>query len=75
MNAILEQELANLGPAQKLELELIEKLWDSLDADAIAPPMSDELYAELERRAQRAAEHPEESVTLEEIAKELGVRL
>jgi putative addiction module component (TIGR02574 family) len=73
MNDILEQELARLDQNQKLEL--IEKLWDSLDADAVTPPMSDELHAELERRARWAEQHPERSMTLEDIAKELGVRL
>jgi putative addiction module component (TIGR02574 family) len=73
MNAALEQELAKLDSGQKLEL--IERLWDSLDAGLLAQHMSEELHAELERRARWAEQHPEESVTLEEIAKELGVRL
>jgi putative addiction module component (TIGR02574 family) len=73
MNATLQQELAKLSQAEKLEL--LEQLWDSLDADALVPAMSDELFAELERRAKWADEHPGESVTIQELAKELGVRL
>ncbi len=72
MNAILK-ELSQLGTYEKLQL--IEELWNSIDADENAPPMSDELYDELERRSKWCAEHPGQGTTIQEIARELGVKL
>ncbi len=46
-------------------LELIEELWASLDPEDI--PVSDEVNAELERRLRRHEEHPEETITWDEI--------
>ncbi|HSV53743.1 MAG TPA: addiction module protein [Burkholderiaceae bacterium] len=72
MNAILK-ELSQLGTYEKLEL--IEELWNSIDADTNAAPMSDELYAELERRSKWSAENPGRGQSIGEIARELGVKL
>jgi putative addiction module component (TIGR02574 family) len=72
MNAILK-EFSQLGKYEKFEL--IEQLWDSIDADENAPPMSDALHAELEKRLLWAQQHPGQGKTIEQIAAGLGVRL
>jgi putative addiction module component (TIGR02574 family) len=72
MNAILK-EFSQLGKYEKFEV--IEQLWDSIDADENAAPMSDALHKELERRAQWTAQHPGQGKTVEQIAAGLGVSL
>jgi putative addiction module component (TIGR02574 family) len=72
MNAILK-EFSQLGKYEKFEL--IEQLWDSIDADENAPAMSDALHAELERRLAWSQENPGQSKTIEQIAAGLGVTL
>jgi putative addiction module component (TIGR02574 family) len=72
MNAILK-EFAQLGKYEKFEV--IEQLWDSIDADENAPPMSEALYQELERRAQWSAQNPGQGKTIREIAAGLGITL
>ena len=72
MNAILKQ-LEQLGPYEKLEI--VEALWDSISADNVAEPMSDELFEELERRSLWSRAHPDQSKSIGQIASELGVRL
>jgi putative addiction module component (TIGR02574 family) len=71
MNAVLKQ-LEQLGPHEKLLL--VEDLWDSI-AQELVPVMTDELYAELQRRAAWTDANPGHEVTLQEIAGKLGVRL
>jgi putative addiction module component (TIGR02574 family) len=72
MNAIPGDQL-HLGTEEKRELN--EELWNSLDADSEVPPMSDELFAELERRAKWSKANPGRGTTIQEIARELGVKL
>ena len=71
MNAVLKS-LEHLGPHEKLQL--VEDLWDSI-AQEMVPVMSDELHAELQRRAAWADANPGQETTLEDLAKKLGVRL
>jgi putative addiction module component (TIGR02574 family) len=72
MNAILK-EFSQLGKYEKFEV--IEQLWDSIDADENAAPMSDALFNELERRKQWSAQNPGQGKTIQEIAAGLGVTL
>ncbi len=72
MNAILK-EFSQLGKYEKFEV--IEQLWDSIDADNNAPPMSDALHNELERRAQWSAQNPGQGKSIQKIAADLGVNL
>jgi putative addiction module component (TIGR02574 family) len=72
MNAILK-EFSQLGKYQKFEM--VEQLWDSIDADENAPPMSDALFNELERRKQLSAQNPGQGKTIQQIAARLGVTL
>jgi len=71
MNA-LSKDIAGLGVHEKLQL--VEDLWDSIAEEAM-PPMSDEIYDELCRRAAWADAHPGQGQSLEQIAHGLGVRL
>jgi putative addiction module component (TIGR02574 family) len=72
MNAILK-EFSQLGKYEKFEV--IEQLWDSIDADENAPAMSDALHTELERRAEWSAQNPGQGKTVKQIAAGLGVNL
>ena len=71
MNAILKS-LEHLGPHEKLQL--VEDLWDSI-AQEMIPMADEELHAELERRAAWSDAHPGQEITMEELARKLGVRL
>jgi putative addiction module component (TIGR02574 family) len=72
MNAILK-EFSQLGKYEKFEV--IEQLWDSIDADEHAAPMSDALFKELESRRQWSAQNPGQGKTIQQIAAGLGVTL
>jgi putative addiction module component (TIGR02574 family) len=72
MNAILK-EFSQLGKYEKFEV--IEQLWDSIGADDNAPPMSDALHSELERRALWVAQNPGQGKSIQQIAAKLGVSL
>jgi putative addiction module component (TIGR02574 family) len=72
MNAILK-EFSQLGKYEKFEV--IEQLWDSIDADENAAPISDALFNELERRKQWSAQNPGQGKTIQQIAASLGVTL
>jgi putative addiction module component (TIGR02574 family) len=71
MNAMLKN-LEHLGPHEKLQL--VEDLWDSIAQDLV-PIMSDELHEELQRRAAWSDANPGHEITVEELARQLGVRL
>jgi putative addiction module component (TIGR02574 family) len=71
VNAVLKN-LEHLGPHEKLQL--VEDLWDTI-AQEMVPVMSDELHAELQRRAAWADAHPGHELTLDEVARRLGIRL
>jgi len=71
MNA-LSKDIAALGIHEKLQL--VEDLWDSIDQELL-PPMSDELKAELDRRAAWSDANPGHAGSLKELAASLGVRL
>ena len=71
MNAILKN-IETWGVHEKLQL--VEDLWDSIDAE-LMPPMSDAVKAELDRRAAWADAHPGTGTSLDDIAASLGVRL
>jgi putative addiction module component (TIGR02574 family) len=70
MNAVLKS-LEHLGPHEKLQL--VEDLWDSI-AQEMIPVMTDEVHAELQRRAAWSDANPGHEVTMEELARKLGVR-
>lgn len=61
------------GSSEKLDLS--EELLSGINTDGEAPPMSDEVFAELERRAKWSDENPGRGTTIQEIARELGVKL
>jgi putative addiction module component (TIGR02574 family) len=71
MSAILKS-LETLGPMEKLQL--VEDLWDSID-EAVIPVMNDELFAELNRRAEWVKQHQGHALSIEQIAGKLDVRL
>jgi len=71
VNAVLN-DLSHLGTHEKLQL--VEDLWDSID-QALIPPISDEIHAELQHRAAWSDANPGHEVTLQQIADKLGVRL
>lgn len=68
----LMQSIRQLGPQEKLQL--VEDLWDMLEAESV-PPMSDELHAELQRRLAWSQAHPDSGASMQDIATKLGVRL
>jgi putative addiction module component (TIGR02574 family) len=70
MNAVLKT-LEHLGPDEKLQL--VEDLWDSI-AQELVPVMTGELHEELQRRAAWSDANPGHEITMEELAKQLGVR-
>ncbi len=72
MNAILK-EFSQLGKYEKFEV--IEQLWDSIDADENAAPLSDALFKELESRRQWSEQNPGQGKTIQQIAAGLGVTL
>ncbi len=72
MNDIME-DFAKLGKYEKFEI--IEQLWDSMDADENAPPMSDSMFQELERRALWSAQNTGQGQTISRIAADVGVVL
>lgn len=55
-------------------IELIGRLWDSLDA-AVAAPLTPELAAELERREAEADTDPTDGISWETLRAELRSRL
>ena len=71
MNTILN-DLAHLGPHEKLQL--VEDLWDSIGQEVV-PIMTDELHHELLRRVAWCNVHPDQLVTVEQLAGKLGVSL
>lgn len=71
MNIPLEQ-LEKLGKFERLQL--VEDLWDRFAAESEAET-SPAILDELERRAAWRQTHPDQSRTLAQIAKALGVRL
>jgi putative addiction module component (TIGR02574 family) len=62
-------EIAQLSPEERLTL--IERLWDSLDQDAV--PVRQTVLEELERRWQSADADLAESVPWETVSAELGL--
>ena len=68
----LMQSIRQLGPQE--QLQLVEDLWDMVEAESI-PPMSDELHAELQRRLAWSLAHPASGSSMQDIATKLGVRL
>ncbi|MDP2221248.1 MAG: addiction module protein [Hydrogenophaga sp.] len=68
----LMQTIQQLGPQEKLQL--VEDLWDMQEAESV-PPMSDVLYAKLQRRLAWSTTHPETGVSMDDMARTLGVRL
>ncbi len=65
--------LFKLSVAERIQL--VEDLWDSIAADAAnLPPISDELYAELERRMAEHEKDPSTALDWEDVRKELWAR-
>jgi hypothetical protein len=55
--------------------EVTGQLWNSIDADENAAPLSDALFNELESRRQWSAQNPAQGKTIHQIAASLGVNL
>jgi putative addiction module component (TIGR02574 family) len=70
--------MTNLAELLKLpateRLELIEALWDSLDAESANLPVSPELRAEIERRMGEDDADPSSARDWEDVRKELQQR-
>jgi putative addiction module component (TIGR02574 family) len=74
MNAMLMKELSKLSVEERRAL--IDDLWDSIDSELDAAPVSEEVGRLLDRRAETLARDPtQKKFTLEEIAARRNVKL
>ena len=74
MNAMLMKELSKLSIEERRAL--IDDLWDSIDSELAAVPVSEEVGVLLDRRAAALAKDPDQrKFTLQEIAGRHNVRL
>jgi putative addiction module component (TIGR02574 family) len=62
----------DLTPAEKLQL--VEDLWDDLAATPEAVPVYDWQRAELDRRKENLAKHPDSALTWEEVKRKVRSR-
>ena len=72
MRRELLTELLTLGPAQRLDL--VEDLWDSLEARDVPPPTDDQM-ADLERRYTEYRANPDDVALWQAFRVELRSRL
>lgn len=74
MDTIIDRSvIEKLSVAERLAL--VDLIWDTiLDQRDREEPMSDELFNELERRAQRARENPATTFTMTEFEARLKAR-
>ena len=74
MNAMLMKELSKLSVEERRAL--IDDLWDSIDSELAAVPVSEEVGVLLDRRAAALAKDPDQrKFTLQEIAGRHNVKL
>lgn len=74
MNAILMKELSKLSVEERRAL--IDDLWDSIESELDALPVSDDVGKLLDRRAEALARDPgRRKFTLEEIAGRNNIKL
>lgn len=74
MNAMLMKELSKLSIDERRAL--IDDLWDSIDSELAAAPVSEEVGTLLDRRAAALASDPNQrKFTLQEIAERRNVKL
>ena len=74
MNAMLMKELSKLSIEERRAL--IDDLWDSIDSELDAAPISEEVGKLLDERAAILARDPEQKkYTLQEIAARRNVKL
>jgi putative addiction module component (TIGR02574 family) len=74
MNAMLMKELSKLSIEERRAL--IDGLWDSIDSELDAAPISEEVSKLLDERAAILARDPEQKkYTLQEIAARRNVKL
>ena len=74
MNAILMKELAKLSVEERREL--IDDLWDSIESEVPAEPISEDIGTLLDERVAALARDPKQrKFTLEEIAARHNVKL
>jgi putative addiction module component (TIGR02574 family) len=74
MNAMLMKELSKLSIEDRRAL--IDDLWDSIDSELDAAPVSDEIGKLLDERAAALARDPnQKKYTLQEIAARRNVKL
>ena len=74
MNAMLMKELSKLSIDERRAL--IDDLWDSIDSELAAAPLSEEAGTLLDRRAAALASDPKQrKFTLQEIAERRNVKL
>lgn len=69
MERLSDQAIADMTPEERLEL--IERLWESLDD---TPPLTQEQTAELDRRLEHLDSDIENGVTWEQLKAELSQR-
>jgi|JI10StandDraft_1071094.scaffolds.fasta_scaffold2849188_2 putative addiction module component (TIGR02574 family) len=69
----LMQSIQNLPTSEKLDLG--QALWDDIEHASESIPVSEEIQAELLRRAAWHQAHPGHGQSLDEIALKLGVQL
>lgn len=74
MNALLMRQLSKLSIEERRAL--IDDLWDSIDSELAAVPVSEEVGALLDQRAAALASDPDQrKFTLQEIAGRHNVKL
>ena len=73
MNDILESQLMRLSAAEKLEL--IGKLWNSIDDNDPAAEVTPEQLAEARRRMEAHRRDPSSAVPIDEVIAHLRSRL
>lgn len=74
MNAMLMKELSKLSIEERRAL--IDDLWDSIDSELDAGPISEEIAKMLDKRADALARDPNQKKhTLQEIAARRNVKL
>jgi putative addiction module component (TIGR02574 family) len=74
MNVVLMKELSKLSIEERRAL--IDDLWDSIDSELDAAPISDDVGKLLDERAEALAREPnQKKYTLREIAERRNVKL
>ena len=73
MNSTVLQQIKLLSPSERLQL--VQDIWDDLAAEGDALTLIEAQRAELDRRLALHGSRQAPATSLDEIAKELGVKL